>query len=129
MGYGWLLFRMVVILAIVCILAYVILRWGVRRFVAPDRQVGPMQVVARLPVEPRRSVLLIRVGDRCMVVGSSEAGMTALGEIPASELDLGEEAPQTPFQEVLTRIRPGAPKPLDSGEDDDEMFHVKQEAS
>lgn len=142
MGYGWLLFRMIVLLAIVCIFAYVVLRWGVRRFVAPDRQVGPMSVVARLPVEPRRSILLIKVGDRCMVVGSSEAGMTSLGEIPADELDLESPEPTTSFADVMARFRPAgdasdeaadeADQAGEAGEADpadDKMFHVKQEAS
>lgn len=127
MGYGWLLFRMVVLLSIVCIFAYIVLRWGVRRFVAPDQQVGPMSVVARLPVEPRRSILLIKVGERCLVVGSSEAGMTSLGEIPADELEIEKEPDgRRTFADVLHRFR-AQPQEVPEDEGQEEVFHVKHE--
>lgn len=115
-NYGWLFVRMVVLLGLVCLLAYVVLRWGLRRFVAPTSQTGPMSVVARLPVEPRRSVLLIRVGTRCLVVGSSEAGMTSLGEVPIEEVqsEVAQASESGGFARVLEEVKSRGRDVLDS---------------
>ena len=42
---------------------------------------GPLELVARLHLEGRRVVYLIRAGGRLLVVGGSEAGLTRLGEL------------------------------------------------
>ena len=47
---------------------------------------GPLRLLGRLPLEPRRSVYLVQVGQRVFVVGSSEGGLAALGEMSADEL-------------------------------------------
>jgi len=113
-NYGWVLFRMVLMLGAVCILAYASLRWGLKKWVTPEGKHGPMEVIARLPIEPRRSVLLVRVGTRAIVVGSSENGMQSLANLSLEEAELtdwGEpDVPETPnqssgFREVLQRFQ------------------------
>ena len=47
---------------------------------------GPLRLLGRLPLEPRRSVYLVQVGERVFVVGSSEGGLAALGEMSAAEV-------------------------------------------
>ena len=123
-SYGWVLFRMVLMLGAVCILAWVSLKWGLKRWVTPDAKAGPMQVLARLPLEPRRSINLIKVGQRVLVVGSSEHGMHALGDLSLDEVELeeldatistedgleqGESKPEesqpSPFKSILDQVK------------------------
>lgn len=113
-SYGWVLFRMVLMLGAVCILAWVSLKWGLKRWVTPDAKAGPMQVLARLPLEPRRTINLIKVGQRVLVVGSSEHGMHALGDLSLDEVELeevevksdeAEEAEPSPFKSILDQVK------------------------
>ncbi len=102
MGYGALLFQLVLVVIGVCALAYVILRFGLKRLIAPEGKGGPMEVVSRLPLEPRRSILLVRVGERHLIVGSSEAGLSTLGELDEWEPEAAESSPSK-FATLLRR--------------------------
>jgi flagellar biogenesis protein FliO len=44
------------------------------------------------------------VGKTIYVLGSSEAGLKKLGELPEGELDWPEEAPAPAFSDVLARV-------------------------
>jgi flagellar biosynthetic protein FliO len=103
-GYGLLLVKMVLILAGVCLLAWVSLRWGLKRWIAPDRGAnGAMEVLGRLPLEPRRSLLVVRVATRHLVLSSSENGVATLAELTDDDVAaFAREAP-TPrsFADVL----------------------------
>ncbi len=84
------------------------------------RPSGPLELLGRLPLDARRAVYLVRVGDRAYVVGASEAGLARLGEVPAESVaaDDGPAAPaRARFADVLARARaPRAPEPM-SGPD------------
>ncbi len=85
-GGAALLLQTLFVLAGVCVLAYAVLRWGLKRFVAPDgASGGAMRVVARLPLEPRRSIIVVDVAGRNIVLGSTEAGFQSLGELSQEE--------------------------------------------
>jgi len=84
-SYLWLLVEMVAILALVCLVAYVLLRLLAGSPLA--RQRGPIQVLARQSLEPRRSVFVLSAGHRVLLVGSSEAGLNTLAELDASDLE------------------------------------------
>jgi flagellar protein FliO/FliZ len=64
---------------------------------------GPLELVARLPLDARRAVYLVRVGSTIYVLGASESAMQKLGELPQSELPLGPEPSQLSFRDVLRR--------------------------
>jgi flagellar biosynthetic protein FliO len=82
MEYGWILLRMIAVLGAVCALAYVSLRWGLKRYtnLQPGAK-GQMEVVDRLGIGPRRSVMVIRTGGQYWLLGSSEVGLSMLGEL------------------------------------------------
>jgi flagellar biogenesis protein FliO len=42
-----------------------------------------MRVIARLPLEPRRSLLVVEMAGRTLVLASSEAGLSLLTELDA----------------------------------------------
>ena len=60
---------------------------GLRRIgVTPTR--GPLQVVARVPLEGRRAIYLVRVGkERVLVVGAGDAGLSRLATLRMDELE------------------------------------------
>ncbi len=52
------------------------------------------RVIAKLPVEPRRSLLLVAIGDRRLLMSSAEQGLsllTELSERDASLIEAGTE--------------------------------------
>jgi flagellar protein FliO/FliZ len=82
--------------------------YGARRM-GVGRPTGPLQLVGRLPLDGRRAVYLVKVGDVVYVVGASEAGLNKLGQLPGDGIDLGAlEQPRGPFAEALARAISGA---------------------
>jgi flagellar protein FliO/FliZ len=85
-GYGDLLVTSLVVLVVVCVAAFVAVRvFG--RLLATGRARGAhlLDVVARVPLEPRRSLYVVEVAGKTLLVGTSEMGLSVL-----SELDPGE---------------------------------------
>lgn len=103
MGYGMMLFRMVLMLGAVCALATVSLRWGLKRLSRVHRAGQSIEVVSRAVIEPRRAILVVRIGTRHLVVGTGEHGMTPLGELSEEEASALKDARES--QEAAT----GAP--------------------
>jgi flagellar biogenesis protein FliO len=98
---GYLLETFVTLLA-VCGLAFVVL-YGARRL-GIGRPRGPIQLVGQLPLDARRAIYLVQVGNQVLVVGASEAGITKLGEVGASDLPAIDPTTQAPFADVLARV-------------------------
>ena len=66
---------------------------------------GTLGLVGRLPLEGRRAVYVVRVGERVLVLGGSEAGVTKLAEMPLEEFPA--EVPTgtaEAFSNVLGRV-------------------------
>lgn len=80
-GYGLYLLQTLLALGAVCLLAYVVLRWGAKRLYGVGRPGQRMRLIERLPLEPRRSLYLIEVAGRRLLVGSAESGVTLLTEV------------------------------------------------
>ena len=94
LSYGYALLQMVAALALVCGLAYVALRYGLRYLVPRSRTQGKrIRAEERCQLEPGRSLWLVEVEGRRWLVASSERGLTLL-----SELETGK---QPSFEEVL----------------------------
>lgn len=91
-----------VTLLAVCGLAFVVL-FGARRL-GIGRPRGPIQLVGQLPLDARRAVYLVQVGERVLVVGASEGGLTKLGEVGANELPGPETVSPAPFGNVLAKV-------------------------
>lgn len=108
-GYGWLLLRALLALAAVCLLAYVVLRFLSRRVYGTAAGGQLMRVVARLPLEPRRTLYLVEVAGRYLLVGLGENGApTTLAEIDAATVTASAaDAPHPSFLEVLRARLPG----------------------
>jgi flagellar protein FliO/FliZ len=99
---GYLLETLVTLVA-VCALAFVVLV-GARRL-GIGRASGSIRLVGQLPLDARRAIYLVRIGEQVLVVGASEGGLTKLGEVPASELPAEVEPKPLRFADVLARVR------------------------
>ena len=100
-SYAGYLVETFVTLVAVCALAFVVL-WGARRL-GLGRPSGPIELRGHLPLEARRSIYLVKVGEQVFVVGVGEGGFTKLGEIPASSLPAANPVRGAAFADVLSR--------------------------
>ena len=86
-SYGDLLVTSVIVLGCVCVAAFVAVRvFG--RLLAAGRAKGAhlLDVVARVPLEPRRSLYVVEVAGKTLLVGTSEMGLSVLSELDAGEV-------------------------------------------
>src|SRR4029079_16341289 len=89
-------------LGVVCVLA-----WGTLRLLAGrgiGRASGAIRVVARCPLEPRRSVFVIETAGRCFLVRVGDGPMSLLAELEADKLPRAPEAAVLRFADVLARL-------------------------
>ena len=79
--------------------------WGVRRLSGP-RGRGPLEVLAKQPLDGRRAIFLVRVGKRVLIVGSSDGALTRLGSTSLAAIEAELETPDAPnktFRDALSR--------------------------
>src|ERR1700759_1321951 len=86
-SYGEMLVTSLLVLGCVCVAAFVIVR-VLGRVLATGRSRGAhlMDVVARVPLEPRRSLYVVEVAGKTLLVGTSEMGLSVLSELDGSEV-------------------------------------------
>src|SRR5437870_3683968 len=91
-------------LGVVCLLAYLALKWLARRGVG--RGEGPLQVIARCPLEPRRAVYVVQAAGRCFLVGVGDGPMALLAELDPAAVKAStvEPAPAITWNAVLARV-------------------------
>lgn len=101
-GYGIALLQTVLALAAVCVLAWVVLRWSAKRGIGGGRRV---KVLERVPLDARRSLYLVKIGDRVLLLGGGDgAAPSLLAELTEGDLPELEDAPAT-FGAVLGKLR------------------------
>jgi flagellar biosynthetic protein FliO len=100
--YASYLVETLVTLTLVSALAYALL-FGARKF-GVGRASGAIRLVGKLPLDARRSIVLVKVGAQVLVVGVGDGGFTKLAEMAASEIPAGDlETPASPFAEAIAR--------------------------
>ncbi len=104
-GFGGSLAASLLTLGLVCLLAWVTLRWLARRGIGQGRQV--IRVVARCPLDARRSVYVVEAAGRNFLLGAGEGGLSLLAELDAAAVGaapvIGPPAPGK-FADVLARV-------------------------
>jgi flagellar biosynthetic protein FliO len=88
-------------LGVVCLVA-----WAALRFLAgrgAGKATGAIRVLARCPLEPRRSVYVVEVAGRCFLLGVGDGPMSLLAELDSQRLPRPPAA-RLPFGEVLARV-------------------------
>ena len=104
-GYGASLLQTLLALVAVCILAWVVLRWSQRRGLGVG-QGKQVKVLERVPLDARRTLYLVEVGGRVLLIGAGDASApSVLAELDPSELP---ELPQgSSFGGLVARLRGG----------------------
>lgn len=92
----------VLVLAAICILAYILLRYGLGRLRGRHAAGQLIRVVDRVELEPRRALYVVRVGKQAFLIGAAEGGMRRLAELDAEDLPEGEPAPSV-FEKLLRK--------------------------
>ncbi len=107
-AYGELLVGSLGAVAVVCVLAFAVVRifgqrGGLGLLGGGRRRGGLLEVIARQPLEPRRSLYVVRAGTRTILVGTSELGVTMLTELEGidAEAPAVETAGPTSFAELV----------------------------
>lgn len=93
--------KMVVVLGGVCVLAYLLLGKLLPRLMKIESPVARnhiMTVIDRLPLDQRRAILILRIGDGYFLVGAADNGITLLSRLDAAEVSdaLAAQAAQKP---------------------------------
>ena len=103
----------------VLVLAYVTLKIGLPRMFGmrtPSR--GPIKVVARYSLEPRKALYLVQAGSQVFLLGTSDnqvQNLAALTDDNAAEIlrsALVEELPRQDFRALLNRLQGIRESPL-----------------
>lgn len=103
----------VAILLVVMVLAAFVL-YAARR-AGVGRAMGPVELLARLPLEPRRAVYVVRILDRVLIIGSSEAGLAKLGQLGrGAAAEFSRAPPAAGAAEAPARLRPRTETPRGS---------------
>ena len=118
-SYGDLLITSIVVLAIVCVVAFVVVK-VVGKFLATGRVRGAhlLDVIARVPLEPRRSLFVVEVAGKTLLLGTSEMGLSVLSELDAAEVR-ARAVPRQSFAELVRAAwtkRKAPPEPVTPAE-------------
>jgi flagellar biosynthetic protein FliO len=112
---GWSL----VSLGIVCLAAWGVLRWLSKRGVG--QAAGAIRVLARCPLEGRRSVYIVEAAGRCFLIGAGEGALSLLAELDGDKIgragapESAAARPSRRFAELMARVLGGAPPPPPRG--------------
>jgi flagellar biosynthetic protein FliO len=117
-------------LGLVCLAAYFALKWLSRR-TGPGAfgGRGPLKVLARQSLDPKRSVFVLEAANRCFLVGAADGGLSLLAELDKEAVARDIAAARAPrrlagqgvlgggFIEILNRVLskkslgPDSPRP------------------
>lgn len=97
LGFGVALLKMVAALVLACVLAYVGLRLARRHLPGARSGGGLLRIVERCPLSARQSLWIVEVGERYLLIGASDGGLTRLAELDPDEVE--------------QRIKQGGPPP------------------
>ena len=100
--------RLVFSLAIVVGLLLLLARLGGRRF--KGQEGAPVRVLHRQALSRNASVVVVSVGTRVLVLGTTEQQVQVLTELAPDELEVPQPLPQqsSPFGSGAHRTKPGA---------------------
>ena len=77
-NYGVALLQAVLALVAVCLLAWVALRWAAKLGVGRSSKSGKIEVLERVGLDARRSLYLVRVGERVLLLGVGDGAAPVL---------------------------------------------------
>ena len=102
--------KLLLVLAGILILAFVAIKYFIPRMIGLNPSMsGPIQVLARYPLEPKRTLYAIKVGSDILLIGSSENGLHLLKDLDPVDFQAGiqqiDSARTNQFAKVLANLR------------------------
>lgn len=91
-NYTALLISSLVVLVLLGAVVWALTRWKGGARLAQDGT-GTMKVRARLTLEPRRTLYVVTVGEKTLLIGTSEQGISTLADISSEQLPEDVAAP------------------------------------
>jgi flagellar protein FliO/FliZ len=105
-GYGAALLQTLVSLLAVCLLAWLLLRWGARRGFAFGGRGQRVKVLERVALDPRRTLYVVEVGGKVLLLGAGDgASPTLISELDPASMPSEPEPKKSSFADVLSRTR------------------------
>ena len=99
----WMFVQTILALGFVCLLAYVVLRVVLPRLHSGTAGRTMVRVIDRTPLDQRRSLFVVEVTGRWLLLGSSEGGLQLISELDAEKA--AQEAETMSAAAVSTRAR------------------------
>src|SRR5689334_8891331 len=82
------LLELVLVLIGILVLAYVVLRYVLPKLYGTEQlRSGPMTVVARYSLEPRKNLYIVQVGKEYFLVGTSETNVQFLTSLESATVE------------------------------------------
>lgn len=115
-GTVWVLFRIVLVLLLVCVAIYGIV-YLLKKSTGISAANDPyLRVVAQLPLAPGKTAQILTVGSQAFLVGVSDSGIQHIADITDKELidamnleaDRNPREPVPAFASLLSRFLPGS---------------------
>ena len=90
--FTWLFVKMLMILVVVVVIVIIMLRYGFPRlgFFKPFQKGRYFTVLGRYVLEPRKSLYLVNIGKRYLVIGTADHGINLITEVTKEEAEKGE---------------------------------------
>jgi flagellar biogenesis protein FliO len=80
-------------------------RWLTRRlWGVPGTGAGRIRVLERVPLEPRRTLYLVEIGSRILLIGAGDRDLRVLAEMDRAALPEPPPAERRSFAETLRRL-------------------------
>ena len=87
LNFGWLMLRMLIFLALVLVLIYFVLRKVLPMLMqTPHTQNRAVKIIDRVPIDQKRSLLVVEVQDRIYLLGSAEGQINVLMELDRDKI-------------------------------------------
>ncbi len=91
------------LVTLLAVVALCVLLLSVLRRAGVGKGGGPLELLARLPLEGRRAVYLVRAGETVYVLAASESALAKLGEMPRAAVPADVALEPRTFSDVLKR--------------------------
>ena len=88
----WMFVQTIMALGFVCLLAYVVLRIVLPRLNVATAGKGMVNVIDRTQLDQRRSLYVVEVTGRWLLIASSEGGVQLISELDAEKAEQEAEA-------------------------------------
>ena len=92
LSFLWMMIQTIVALAVVCGLAYLLFRVVLPRFTFSGSSNSMVRIVDRVPIDARKSFLIVEVAEKWLLVAVSENGVQLVTELDAEAAQAAESS-------------------------------------